>query len=483
MLSTIDNFKKAKAIIDKIETINLKNEKSLISIYNIENEISLWELAKPVINIHVIPGIISKNNSYKFYKIILKSIYTHFSFRSLGYNKTSTINPNQYENIFTCFTKYIHDDILIPFKLSKQNLNYNVINDYDNSAIECINVSKYWSQELHLEGKRLISKLTSFKNIINIFKITKLLAENDIKLMHYFKLHFWLTGYFLNKYISYIIIAKRFTSENSIKNLIELDISDPRSRIFSIYAKKNKIKVTTLQFAFYYRDSYEWFHCISDMILTWGSWFDKVFIDFYGIDNKKIEIVGSPRFDKYLLDNIKNTIDSQEKSVLIISSYDIPAYKNITNTIPFRIYLETIIQILLKNNYKIFIKIHPLELDTSYLLKYDNKNLKIIDIEEFDQTLNKVEFVVSHGSSLTFSALILNKSILYPTSKEVVWWDDVFANNNLGIGFDSFNYFESLVQDISAINALNISKKDILASFIFFDKNQTSSNKILNLLS
>ena len=71
MLSTIDNFKKAKAIIDKIETINLKNEKSLISIYNIENEISLWELAKPVINIHVIPGIISKNNSYKFYKIIL----------------------------------------------------------------------------------------------------------------------------------------------------------------------------------------------------------------------------------------------------------------------------------------------------------------------------------------------------------------------------------------------------------------------------
>ena len=109
--------------------------------------------------------------------------------------------------------------------------------------------------------------------------------------------------------------------------------------------------------------------------------------------------------------------------------------------------------------------------------------MKIIDIEEFDQTLNKVEFVVSHGSSLTFSALILNKSILYPTSKEVVWWDDVFANNNLGIGFDSFNNFESLVQDISAINALNISKKDILNSFIYFDENQTSSNKILKYLS
>lgn len=482
MLSTIINFEKAKRIINDIEDINLKNGNSLISIYEIESQISLWELAKPIINIHILPGIISNNKSYSLFNITLRWIYSSIKFQKLTKKKESSIELSETKNVFVCFTRYIEQDILNPIKESNDKFSFMVLSDFNNESNNTINILNYWQKNYDKQRRSIKRNLSTLKNVYNFIKIIKEIKSKNINFFDLIKIHIWLSGYFLNKYVDYIILAKKFSEKNKIKNLIEFDISDPKSRIFALYAKKNQINLVTIQFAFYYRDSYEWFYCISDKILTWGQWFDEIFINYYGINYNKIKIVGSPRFDKYL--SISTQIESllSSKSVLIISSYDIPTYRTLSNTMPFKIYIEKVIDILIKNNYKIFIKTHPLEIDTLYLNKYITNDVKIINSSEFEELLRNVNFVISHGSSLTFSALILNKPILYPTNKNIVWWDDVFANNNLGVGFDSFQHFEDLINNIELIKSQSNSQKHLVDSFIYFDKNESATNKIFKLI-
>jgi CDP-glycerol glycerophosphotransferase (TagB/SpsB family) len=480
MLATVENFQKAKLFLNNLNEIIYENtilEKS----YEIEPQISLWEIAKPILNIHVIPAILTKDNSYSLVNIALRSIKVYFKSHKLRINNTY-IATRHHENLFICFTKYIHEDIINPLNLSGKKKSYCILTDFEINDNNCENILNSWNINHSILSKKIRKKHSPFLNLILLFKLRKQLNLKKINLIDFIKIHLWISVYFFNKYLFYIVTAKMYFQTNKLKNLIEFDISDPKSRIFSFYAKKKNINLVAIQFAFYYRDSFEWFYCNSDLVFTWGDWFNKIFVDYFKLEKQKIKIVGSPRFDKYLKKNNSIKKVNQEKKVLIISSYDIKTYKKFTKTIDFKIYIERIISILIKNDYKVFIKIHPLENNIDYLNKFCGNNFKIININEFDDCLEEVDFVISHGSSMTFSALILNKPILYPTSKEIVWWDDVFYNNKLGHGFESFQDFEQLISNPN-LNEFNSSLiNNITKSFIHFDKNESSASKIFKAL-
>jgi hypothetical protein len=121
--------------------------------------------------------------------------------------------------------------------------------------------------------------------------------------------------------------------------------------------------------------------------------------------------------------------------------------------------------------------VHPLELDFGYLDKYFNRGLVIISIEELDESIRKVRYVISHGSSLTFNALALNKTVIYPTNPSIVWWDDIFAKSNLGVGF---NNFEELRIILNSSHDINLKPLNLFSDFVKIDPFQTSSSKILN---
>ena len=149
------------------------------------------------------------------------------------------------------------------------------------------------------------------------------------------------------------------------------------------------------------------------------------------IDKKRMVVIGSPRFDKLSETFLNDQFgELDKKDILIISSYEVKSYKNVTKTVSFKKYICALIETLIKDGYNIYIKIHPLEKKIDYLDKYIDNGLNIVSFDNFHSVLKKVKIVITHGSTLTFDALIMNKIICYPTDKNVVWWDDIFLQND-----------------------------------------------------
>lgn len=474
MLDTVKKFEESKKIINLIEGVKNSKGEKLVDSYKIAG-ISFWELAKPILNIHILPGIDSRNFKYSLFGIFYKYFRSKRKQRKL--NISSYVNVEHTELVFLGFTDYMVDDIFTPLYNSFENVSYSLYSD--SPRTDTANILDYWDIDSSKYSKILLKQYFSDNNVLNIFNWQRELTQNGLSLSTIYKLHFWLTGYFLNEYIKYIILAEKLVSQNSkIKNIVELDIADPRSRAFVLIGKKYNVKITTIQFAFYFRDSFEWFYNKADSVIIWGKWFEDLFTNYFEIAPKKLSILGSPRFDKFL--NLSNyEITEDNKSALIISSYEISNYKKITKTISFKKYLETIIELLIEEGYQVFIKIHPLETDLGYLNKYFSQGLVVISLEELNKTICKVKYVISHGSSLTFNALALNKTIIYPIDKKIVWWDDIFASCNLGIGFNNYNELRMILNSSKQIS-LNPIKS--FSDFVSIDTNQSSSRKILNKL-
>lgn len=476
MLGTIEKFELAKSDIEFIETIKNERGELLIGLYSIAG-ISLWELAKPTLNIHVIPGIESNNYKYN----IPSTLYKYIKSKSKFFLKRKNLNQdlNNSEFLFLGFSEYIANDIFTPLSSNLSNNNYSLISDSEIS--NSYNLFNSLDDEFFLKIKELKDDFYKKNNLVKIYGWKKEFNDkSQVNFFKFLKIHFWLIGYFLNEFLPYVVISEKLILKcTNLKSIIELDIADPRSRAFVLMGEKYKIDIKTIQFGFYYRDSFEWFYLKSNEVFVWGNWFKEFFSDFYKIDKKKLICTGSPRFDR-ILSNPYFSIRPHFKSILIISSYEISSYKNITKTKSFKDYVQELIEFLIKEDFKIFIKVHPLEKNTSYLEKYYNKGLVVIPIEDFDKTISLVDFVLSHGSSLTFNALALGKPIIYPTSKNIVWWDDIFANLNLGVGFENFHELKLI---LSSFDSLKFSPLSKFEDFVEFNEFDTASKRIINYLS
>lgn len=484
-LPTIENFEQSKILINRIEAVKFKNSVDLISIYNYD-QISFWEVFKPLLNIYVLPGINSKNNQYGFIATFLK-IFKNKFYKEKLQSKNAIIDSSYFDAVLLGFSNYISKDIFDPiiYEFNSSNYNNNKIlqlnaneNIYEKNKF---NIHDIWSEKLQNFYKLEIKKIKNKSNLFLIFRNLKYLRQNNISIKVFILIHLYIKYIYIEKYFKYYILAKYFVTSNKIKNFIDIDISDPRSRIFSLVGLKYNIPTITLQFGFYNKDSYEWHYVISTKILVWGDWFKDLFVNYYNIENKKIEIVGSPRFDTIIQNKINHNDNLKNKSVLIISSYEIKGYSKITKTIEFKIYLKSVIDLLLKLNYKIYIKIHPLENNTNYLKNYNTNKLQVININELNDIIKNVDFVLTHGSSLTFNALLLNKPILYPIGKNIVWWDDIFADENFGVGFKDLIHLENILQNIENGNYhFKNDYQEKLKRYIDFETN--SSQKIIKYI-
>ena len=469
----IKSFQISREAIIELEKLQISNRENFIDRYN-DGDFSYWELALPILNLHVIPAIKSNNYKYNLLFIFLNIIKTNFVIGLSKFRKSNS-QASEYNGsidfLFLGFSSYINKDVYEPFINSTKN-------EFDNSVIICdsgviedipvkyIDILAFYKKEIGNSNK-ILSIFAYF------FSCTKL---KHLDFYQVFKINLWIRYIFIPKYFKYVKSAKYFLNNHSPSYIIESDIADPRSRAFVMLANSLKLKTFTLQFAFYNRDSFEWFYQKSDNIIIWGKWFEELFVNFFQIKKQYLSILGSPRFDKYLsYPNCTNNFE--EKSVLIISSYEIKAYNKITNTISFKEYLVNVIELLLYDGYKIYIKVHPLEIDFSYLDKYFSRGLTIISIDDLDIIISKVGFVISHGSSLTFNALALNKIVIYPINPSIVWWDDIFANYNLGFGFSSYDELRVI---LNSRFDLNIRSSNLFSNFVSIDSIQTSSSKILN---
>jgi hypothetical protein len=485
----IKKFSESKNILDDLEKLEDGFGNKFVDLFKIDN-FSYWELSKPILNLHVIPGINSKSYLYSLISLAFRVIKRLLS--SKGFNENHTKKNNSKTDILCVgFTEYINKDIFKPF-ISELNKKINLdnvlfINEYNSKEkieYDCktIDINSHAYVGFNKDIKSILKKIPKNRDIIKFYckKGVKNTKSENLSNYEVFKIFYWLKYIFIPKYIPYVLLSEKIILNTSPNCILEADIADPRNRAFIMNAKKYAISTYTLQFAFYNRDSYEWFYALSDKIFVWGSWFLNLFNKNFEIDRKRMVVIGSPRFDKLSETFLNNHfVEKNKKVILIISSYEVKSYKNVTKTISFKKYICTLIETLIKDGYKIYIKIHPLEKEINYLDKYLDNGLSIVSFDNFHSVLKKVKVVLTHGSTLTFDALIMNKIICYPTDKNIVWWDDIFLQNNLGFGFDSYNDLIILLRQIneqSSFTNRNISE------FIYYQDNNNASIRIFDYL-
>jgi len=485
----VKNFEKSKNILFDLENIIDKNGFKFVDLFSIEG-FSYWELSKPLLNLHVIPGITSKSNLYSFFSIIIRIIKRKLLSKPINEvtNQKIDIKP---DILCVGFTNYINKDIFKPFlnELKNKNNFQNValISDYNSkigTEINCkeLDIHSFGYKNFNNEVKFNFNKLIKNRKIFKFYlkNINNFQKVENINHFQLFKIILWIKFVFIPKYIPYVILSENIILSTKPKYVLEADIADPRNRAFILNAKKHSISTFTLQFAFYNRDSYEWFYALSDKIFVWGVWFLNLFNNNFKIANNRMIVVGSPRFDNLFKKNvITEIIDVNKKDILIISSYEIKSYKKVTKTVNFTKYITELIDTLTKEGYNIYIKLHPLEKNINYLNKYLDNGLQIVSFDNFHSVLNKVKIVITHGSTLTFDALIINKIICYPSSKDVVWWDDIFLQNNLGYGFENVI---DLIELLIKLDQKESYKNNNLNNFIHLDNKSNSSSRIFDYL-
>jgi hypothetical protein len=485
----VENFEKSRNILLDLEKIQDKFGNKFIDLFTID-EFSYWEMSKPLLNLHIIPGIQSRSTTYNLPSLLIRVI-KRLVFSKLYNEKISNENHSNIDILCVGFSNYINKDIFNPFisefnkkKISKKILLINEDTTKSLNDVKCpvIDIFSFTYIGLNNDIENSLKKLTRNWDFLKFYlKNRKIFSTfENFNTFQIFKVFYWLKYIFIPKYISYVLISERIILSTAPKCIIESDIGDPRNRAFILNAKKYKIDTFTLQFAFYNRDSYEWFYAESDIIFVWGVWFSNLFNKNFQVDNKKIVVIGSPRFDPLTEIYIEEQkIQNNKKDILIISSYEIKGYKKVTKTLSFKKYISGLIEKLIQEGYNVHIKIHPLEKKLGYLNKYINNGLQIINIENFHSTLKKVKIVITHGSTLTFDALLMNKIICYPTNKKIVWWDDIFLHNNLGFGFE--DYVELNVM-LKKLNYVNNNENKNLSDFIFFDNKNNASSRVLDYL-
>ncbi|TXT34669.1 MAG: hypothetical protein FD136_173 [Chitinophagaceae bacterium] len=483
----VKSFKLARKALIEIESLKNNNQECFKDRYVID-DFSFWDLALPTLNLHVIPAIKSNNYKYKIGYLILNIIKTKTSTlleRIKIYKKSQYNSSGKIDILYLGFSSYINKDIFKPFISETRNqFNHSLLvtdseikSDVPVKHVNILSYLKNWEKVPSVHSHNLFSyrlKCSTLKNV-SFFELIKI--------------NIWMKYIFIPKYYNYVVASKYFLSINSPKSIIESDVADPRSRAIIILAKSKKLTTYTFQFAFYNRDAFEWYYNITDKVFVWGIWFKELFNKEFNVANDRMIIMGSPRFDevfeyKSQIVNYSNILSN--KKALIISSYEISSYTSISNSVggTFKDHIIKTIEILQKEGFIVYIKIHPLETNVKYLDEFVEKGLVVIEFEKLNKIILDVDFVITHGSTLSFNALVLNKTLLFPTNPDIVWWDDLFHSNNLGIGYNNYEEFQDLVRTPQLLksrkfvetkkyistDAMKTSSK-LISDFILNDKN------------
>ena len=164
MLETVKKFEESKKIINLIEGVKNSKGEKLVDSYKIAG-ISFWELAKPILNIHILPGIDSRNIKYSFFGIFYKYFRSKIKQRKL--NISSYTNVEHTELVFLGFTDYMVDDIFTPLYNSFENVSYSLYSD--SPRTDTVNILDYWDIGSSKYSKILLKEYFSDNNFLNIF--------------------------------------------------------------------------------------------------------------------------------------------------------------------------------------------------------------------------------------------------------------------------------------------------------------------------
>ena len=430
-------------LIKSITNFKLSNQKTISEEFTLY-KLPLWDIFAPELAWRHLTVLLASKTIISRVKLWFKPFFLKiksFYLLNFSFNNKKLIDKS-YENIILCLalTPRMYTEVLLPIveKLAKQRkfqiliLTWNNKNDtmwIDQPNIVYQSIWSFWGKSS--KSKRQKLSLAYEKSLEKFFKsnLKAIPMNSDINISQgninlLFRLLF--KG-IIPASLDQAAIAWEIIEKYSPKLVLSSDISDSRTRIYSLLAKSLDISTFDVQFGLTGNEAIEWQFFKSDKVAAWGNMSEKVF-QKKGISKNKIVKYGSPRHDilyniiPKTIENLKLRlgIDFNNKVILLASTFLEPVHDMYTSKEVLENMKKSFYRsINNQKNVTTIIKTHPHE-KLKNTMKLIPKNSAIIYADkniDIRYLVMICDIFVSFGSTATIDALIAKKPVICPAFK------------------------------------------------------------------
>jgi len=389
-------------------------------------------------------------------------------------------DPIKYQQLFTYSKNF-------PISLSIYNRrrpsiwnkkSYSIIKNSNSQILTSLilnqtNLSQITKNSYQIYKKKIENVLNNKKFFTNYFSLNKISFWPIIKpiLEEFFK-------HRLDENINEIQIAKGIFEKISFSSLLIQNESGSTEQILINFAQKKNIPILLISHGLSYETLNHQYAerrifdgvdpIMSSKYLIWGQ-NQFMFAKNYGIDEKKLKIIGSPSHDIIFNKNQKNLkndyvlLATSSPTASIIKDLTIETLEKYENAI------KDICKVVTKKGKNLIIKLHPFqeELDISNLVNSINPDIKIIKTGDITDLIKNCSIFLTIDISTTIlDAQIFSKPVISISVKNYDWGiPTIFESNScIKTNIDSF---ENVFSDIQTNS--NLQEKIIKQGSKFID--------------
>tara|TARA_B110001454_G_scaffold140161_1_gene130145 strand:+ start:2019 stop:3869 length:1851 start_codon:yes stop_codon:yes gene_type:complete len=376
--------------------------------------------------------IMIDRKKYKIIKQIIEEYIGNFFGLIKIKNKHKKIillefDPTIYHTLLEEINQSGFEPILINFRKSPI-YNFDAIKSLSKSK-STVMIPKYWltKDQLNEFKKNKIFFLTKINNIIKNKIIFLYFKYDEINFSSFLqkKLNQLLIQRY-DEYLMEILVTESIQSRNDVQSILTLNLSGENEKVFSKVVQKHPIILLQHAFANYtsstsYFDVLDDFDLIKNKIAIWGDVVKNYLVNVKKIDENKILVTGSPKYDFY---NSKIKTKTKKKIILVTLRPIINHMEGLRIEL-FDRYNETlqkIIQISKNNPYvEIIFKLHPQQNTSNIIIKnmiQTNEKIKFFQHESIKKLLENCDLHVNiatdnfDASSVIVEAMLLKRPTL-----------------------------------------------------------------------
>lgn len=287
-------------------------------------------------------------------------------------------------------------------------------------------IGQYWGRDLECQSRRLI-QLVRLKEIelLSTGALENLFPQDDSKIsVALRKVLYLLFKAYIPSAVHQAVIAKHILKTHRPNLVLSPDVSDTRTRLYTLLAKSMSIPSMEVQFGLTGDEGVEWRFLAANCVAVWGE-SSRTALMKQGVPEENIIITGSPRHDALVrpselrLAATRRRLGIKDKRALILlaSTYTDWTHTEYARPEILRAMKKAIFNAAKQNPDAILIvKPHPVEIvkETQALVGRTN-NIIFVDRDvDIRELIVICDAFISFGSTATVDALIAGKACICP---------------------------------------------------------------------
>ena len=447
--------------------------------------------------------IMIDRKKYKIIKQIIEEYIGNFFGLIKIKNKHKKIillefDPTIYHTLLKEINESGFEPILINFRKSPI-YNFDAIKSLSKSK-STVMIPKYWltKDQLNEFKKNKIFFLTKINNIIKNKIIFLYFKYDEINFSSFLqkKLNQLLIQRY-DEYLMEILVTESIQSRNDIQSILTLNLSGENEKVFSKVVQKHPIILLQHAFANYtssisYFDVLEDFDLIKNKIAIWGDVVKNYLVNVKKIDESKILVTGSPKYDFY---NSKIKTKTKKKIILVTLRPIINHMEGLRIEL-FDRYNETlqkIIKISKNNPYvEIIFKLHPQQNTSNIIIKnmiQANEKIKFFQHESIKKLLENCDLHVNiatdnfDASSVIVESMLLKRPTLNIQLQNNLFEFEFIADNAIKTINYNADIYKEILYLLDENNSLQLIKNSQKHLTRYMKHRNDASHTLINAIT